>query len=255
MPAVQVMFFRSLIPSLFLLPVAGREKLEQPLSRPQLRSLILRGLAGASAMLTYFLAILWSPISMATLTSNTSPLWTVLLASLFLGESIPRSLRIGLPITFLGCALLALKVDSAALAACPTLYQGLAVGFLSAVFSAMAYINVRLLRAVPPSWVALSLTLTSMVAVLPFLPSLPWAITQPQVGWIALLGLAGGFAQYLMTVGYQFNSAGKAATLGLSTAPCAAVFGALFLHEYLTVPQFAGLVMVLGGTAIVTSSK
>lgn len=256
MSAVEVMFFRSLIPSLILIPIAIREgRGLPPLSPQQIRSLVQRGFWGASAMLTYFLAIIWSPISMATLTSNTSPLWTLLLAWIFLKEQVPKSMLWGLPTALLGCSLLAFNSTPAGLVSSPYLYWGLASGMLSAVLAAAAYINIRILKEVPASWVSLSLTCSAMIGVIPWLPPFPWSYSQNQVAWIGLLGISGVLAQYLMTVGYQLNSAAKASTLGLSTAPFAAIFGTLFLNENLTPVQLAGLVLVLGGTGMVTSGR
>jgi drug/metabolite transporter (DMT)-like permease len=256
MSAVEVMFFRSLIPSIILIPIAFREgRGVPPLSSLQLRSLLQRGIWGASAMLTYFLAIIWSPISMATLTSNTSPLWTLLLAWLFLKEKIPQSLRWGLPMALLGCGLLALSNSPSDLTLSPKLYWGLASGMLSAVLAAAAYINIRILKDVPASWVSLSLTCSAMIGVVPWLSPLPWHYSQLQIFWIAILGLSGVLAQYLMTVGYQLNSAARASTLGLTTAPFAAMFGTVFLDEHLTYSQLLGLTLVLAGTATVTSGQ
>ncbi|MHB1847167.1 MAG: EamA family transporter, partial [Deltaproteobacteria bacterium] len=74
-----------------------------PRSRPFL--LLARGLLGTASILLFFFALGRLPVGVATLLNYTSPLFTALFATVFLGERPgPRPL-VGLAATFIGLAL------------------------------------------------------------------------------------------------------------------------------------------------------
>lgn len=62
------------------------------------------------------------------------------------------------------------------------------------------------------------------------------------------MGLSGGIAQWFMTLGYRYNSAAVASTLGLAAVVFTTFLAYLFLGETFTAVQLLGVLLILGGT-------
>ena len=251
LPTQELMLLRSLLPSLMLAPLAWRDSARLPtLPRSEAFGLTMRGLCGASAMVCYFLAVRWAPLSVAVLTSNTSPLWTTLMAALFLRERPPRQLLWALPLALLGSALL---VQVSASTQAPGVRWGAAAGLASAALSGAAYTWVRRLRSLPASWVALSLTSTATLVTLPWLSAWIWPAPAAW-SWILTMGLAGGLAQLMMTLGFHYNAASQASSLGLFGVLFSTLLAYLVFGEALSPPQCLGMLLILVGLLAMASA-
>ncbi len=73
-----------------------------PLRVHNWRGLILRGLFGGVAALSYFVALAHLPVGVATLLTYTSPVFTALFAALFLGETLSAGVIAALALTTSG---------------------------------------------------------------------------------------------------------------------------------------------------------
>lgn len=246
LPPSEVIFLRSLMPTLMLLPTALRHRPSTPMTGRLWSHLGCRGVLGAAAMASYFLAVYLAPLSVAVVTSNTSPLWTALLSALILKETFPRALWWALPLSFLGCY----WATAASTVVSPGLVPGAILGLLSALFSGMAYTYVRQLRILPPSWVALSLTSVASVVVLPWSPSWIWPTPMAWI-WVVAMGLSAAFAQLWMTIGFHHNGAARANALGLAGVPFSALLGVLVFQDSLSLLQLLGIALVLTGVLAV----
>lgn len=240
----QVMFFRALLPTLLVLPIALRERPATPPDRGAYLGMLARGLSGAVSMWLYFFALALAPTAIAVLTSNTAPVWTAIFATFLLKEPPPPNLAWALPLALIGSTLVC-TAHGITLSS----WQGAALGLTSALFSGMAYTCVRQLRALPASWVTMSLTLTATLAALPAFHAAP--IPPHALPWIALMGLSGGFAQLFMTIGYHHNGAAQASTLGLCAVLFSTLLGRLILQEPVNLQQALGIAAVLIGVAAV----
>lgn len=248
MESSQVIFLRSVLPTVFVLPLAwaeGRHVAAPP--RATWLGLLARGICGASAMVCYFLALANAPTAVAVLTGNTSPVWTAVFASVFLKEVPPRNLAWALPLAMAGSALVCAGQVQHLYG---DLWLGAGLGLASALFSGMAYTCVRQLRSLPASWVTLSLTATATLVTLPWVHA--WSMPAASAwGWILIMGLSAALAQWLMTVGYFWNSAAAASTLGLCAVFFSTLLGHWILHESVTPWQCAGILAVLIGVVAV----
>ena len=252
-PTVEVVFFRSFIMLLVMIPMIAWEGFPDlaPL-RPQARNILLRGFYGTIALFAYFTTISKIPLSAAIITVNTSPLFAAVLASLFLGEAIPRRLYWAFPLTFLGVCLAA---GHHALTANPGEAIGYLFGIVSAFFSGAAYSMVRQLKDAPASAIVLSLTLVTVFVSIPLLPHVYIQPSGRDLVWLVTMGVAGGIAQWFMTIGYRYNTAARASSLNLATVGFTVVLAFLILGERLEQPQWLGLLLIALGTAACSSSK
>jgi len=251
LPALELVFFRSLIPILFLAPLCRSVNWREV--RPALGGLVVRGGAGGLAMLTYFLALERITLSGACMTSNTSPLWAGVLAAVLYAEATPSRLYLAFPVCFAGAALVA-GVDVLGPAGSEQL-QGYGLGLASAFLSGIAYATLRKLRHLNPAVVVLSLSLAGTLAPLPWLPAVYVAPTPLEWGLVAVMGLSASLAQLCMTIGYRYNTAARASTLNLASVGITTLMAAAVLGERLAPLQWAGMALLAAGTLLATSGK
>jgi drug/metabolite transporter (DMT)-like permease len=216
------------------------------------RGMVLRGVAGALSMWTYFLAIQCIPVGEAVLFSNTSPLWTALIASVFLKETMPPRLWLAFPATFCGVCLV--SWPSLELGAQPHQLLGIVAGLASAAFAGAAYSTVRSLRGVPASWVASALLIAGTLSSAP-LAALHAPRAMGASTWLLalLMGVSGGLAQWTMTIGYQYNKATRASTLNMTTVAFTVLLAWPALGESPMPIQLLGLALIFFGCANATS--
>lgn len=240
MPGVslgQLVFWRSLVPALALVPwVLPELRRDWPKIRPRLTTLGLRGLLGGSAMVLYFLAIDRVDLSVAVILTYTSPIWAALLAWLFLGEGGSWRLFAAFLCGFLGVGLVS-GVSRVALDPI-----GVVAGLLAGLCAGAAYVAVRGLSGqVSTPVIVFSFSLVTTLG------SSPWGLSSINPKAWPLLALAGAFgcvAQVLMTEGYKLNTAARGSVLNLATVATTAIGAYLVLGERLEPGQVAGLVLV-----------
>jgi drug/metabolite transporter (DMT)-like permease len=214
--------------------------------------LLVRGLLGYAGLSCFFYALVHLPLAEATVIQYTNPVFTALLAALFLAERIrPRDL-----------ALVLVSLGGVALMTRPAFLFGgaeagldpvaVAVALAGAVFSAGAYVTVRRLgRTEDPVVIVFyfaliatagSIPLTAMDPVLP----LAWE-------WVALvaIGIVTQVAQVFMTRGLREEPAGRAMAVGYTQIVFAAFWGLLFFAEFPDAWGAAGaLAIILSTTAL-----
>jgi drug/metabolite transporter (DMT)-like permease len=211
LPAAQPMVARSLVGLLISWWLVKRAGLRWRGSRPGL--LALRGFIGFLALLCNFHALELMPLGEAVVIFQTHPIWTAILAAIFLRE------RLGLA-TILGCAT---ALGGVILIAAPLSEVGAEIrhplgpplALLASVLSAGAYVTVRALRrSDPPIVVVFWFALIATPA------SLPGAIASPLlpvgIEWLGLAatGVLVQGAQMLMTRALHREPAGRVAAVG-----------------------------------------
>jgi drug/metabolite transporter (DMT)-like permease len=242
-PTAEVMFIRAAVGLPLLLAVALRER--APLLGVNRRLLLLRGVVGTGAVAGLFYAVARIPVGEAMLLNQSTPIFALPLAAIFLGERITR--RHGL------LALAALA--GVALVIRPGLgflnVPGL-VALASALLSAGAYVCVRKLTATDATpTIVLWFTATSALLTFPFAAAGFVAPTAPQ--WLALLGVGATAAlgQLLLTMAYRRGEVGRLTVIG----GLGAVFGAgfdlaLFGHAPDALTAAGGIVVIAACAAM-----
>ena len=142
LPSPEIVFFRSILGLLMTYAVIQRKKLA--LGGEHWQTLVLRGISGFSALSLYFYTLSRLPLGTAVLLNYTSPVFSTLLAVLFLKER-PNLILISMTLSaFAGIYLL---VDQPQI----TDHTAVWTGLLSAVCAAVAYVSIRAIKhRVPP---------------------------------------------------------------------------------------------------------
>jgi DME family drug/metabolite transporter len=236
---------------LFVLATGGAKSLR--VSGRDLASLIPLGLVGIGFFyLLYFYTIKESTVGTAAILLYSSPAFVVVLARLFLKESLNAAKVLALAMTIGGVLLVAGAYYPANLEVSPqVLLTGLLSGLTYGLYSIFGRpVAGRLSPSVILSYALLFGAILLVVAAIPTFGTLAGL----PVGSYALLFMLAvvhttlGFALY--TVGLGRLGAGRAAIVATVEPVVAGALGTALLGEDLTFPKVAGAILVISGAAL-----
>ena len=251
-PVGEVVFCRgffALIP-LCLWFIASSERISVPAAK-NIGSLLAGSSAGLGGMFFGFLALAYLPLVNVTVLSYTTPLFTIMLAALLLGEKV-RIYRWSAVLTgFIGVFITLspklifdaasgpAQIDSVAMI-------GTALALTGALCAAFSSIAVRHLNSIEkPSRIVLIYTLTGVMA---GLATLGFGWKMPDFHQFLLLaggGLAGGIGQIAMTLSLRHAQASLLAPFDYTTMIWAIALGYLFMAEVPTGATIIGALTVI----------
>jgi drug/metabolite transporter (DMT)-like permease len=198
--AAEMAMYRSLFSLLFVLGVV-RMKRGATLRTRFLGPHLMRSFVGSVSIIGYFYAITKLPVATANTLNYTSPIFLAIATSVVLGERISNGLLVAVALGFGGVALLLRPTFAAGTEGAA------AIGLLSGIFAAWAYLSVRTLgRLGEPDWRVLFYfagVATAMCAAWAALTSGFHAVTWSNAWMLAGLGLCGTLAQLAMTRAYR----------------------------------------------------
>lgn len=251
-PPGEMVFFRSL----FAVPIIiawllYRGELAQGLVVKKPMGHFWRGVLGTSAMGLTFTGLSLLPLPEVTAIGYATPIFTLILAAIMLGERI-RMIRIGaVAIGLLGVLIMiwprlgSSNLDTAAtIGALCVLAATIARGFVQ--------IHIRQLVQVDhPAAVVFyfSITATLLSAVTAF-----WGWTMPtceQALILAFMGLLGGVAQILVTSSYRYAQASMLAPYDYTMMLFAIAIGYIWFDELPTLVMLGGAALVIMGNVLV----
>lgn len=242
LPNEMVVFFRSAVGLLALIPWVWYRGGLNALRTQHPRRHLMRALAGLAAMYCYFYAIAHMPLAEATLLNYSTPLFVPFIAWLWLGEPVGRSLKVALAIGFAGIVLI-LKPGLSLLT--PVALVAAAAG----VFAAVAMVSIRRLSH-SESTTRIVFYFTAISTVISAVP-LAWSWRTPEPGlWAPLIsmGVVASAAQLMLTRAYACAPAAQVGPFTYATVVFAALVGWLFWAEIPDVfSVFGALLVALGG--------
>ncbi|UCH85799.1 MAG: DMT family transporter [Candidatus Latescibacterota bacterium] len=214
--------------------------------------LVLRGLVGFGALFCFFFAVTRLPLADITVIHFTNPVFTAVLASIFLGESMGRREASGLVLCLVGVALVAQPSFLFGAGAKSLDLFAVAVALCASVLSSIAYTLVRKLRETDHHLVVVFyFTLVSAPASVPLLIG-QWVWPSP-VEWLVLLGVGvvTQIAQICLTKGLHRERAGRAMSISYVQVLFAATWGAVIFGDFPNLMGIGGALLVFGGTLLV----
>jgi drug/metabolite transporter (DMT)-like permease len=213
--------------------------------------LFYRGVFGGVAVLLYFLAIEHLGAGLATLINYTSPVWSVLFAAWFLGETVRRALLVPLVLTLGGVAM----VTDGALGAAPgdeRVAFWAVLSFISAILSGAAVTAIRAARRTETSWsIYASLSVFGLLTTAPFALAAWIAPTPREWFYLITVGVTSVGAQILMTHAYRWATNLEAGVLAQIAVVIAMGLGVMFLGERLSPMTMTGSALTIGGVLLV----
>jgi drug/metabolite transporter (DMT)-like permease len=211
---------------------------------------------------TFFAAIQWTSIAVATVTFHLQPIWLLLAGVVLLGERLNLVRAAAVGVAVLGLVLATGLWPGASL----QLSRGLLPdplppsrplfmwGLVLALFGSVCYAVVSLVARQQRALSSLGLTFWQCVAGLVLLAWWPWAHGLPSQwaswpgatwAWLAGLGVVHtGLAYALMYAGMQRLEAGRIAVLQFVYPIAAIVLDAAVYSRALSLPQWVGVVLM-----------
>lgn len=252
-PPGEAVFFRSF----FAIPVivawlAMRGDLRYGLVAKRPMGHVWRGVLGTTAMGLTFAGLGMLPLPEVTAIGYATPIFTVILAALMLGERI-RLVRISAVVLGLVGVMIMLwpRLGSGADFS-DTATLGAVLILLATMARGLVQIHIR--QLVQTEHTAAIVFWFSMTASGLSLLTLPFGWVVPEPGTLALLvmaGLVGGVAQILVTSAFRFAPASVLAPLDYSSMLFAILIGYVWFGELPTWVMLAGAVLVIAGNVLV----
>ncbi|MEL7099454.1 MAG: DMT family transporter [Pseudomonadota bacterium] len=251
-PAGQAVFFRSFC----ALPIImgwlwQRGELATGLKTARPMGHVWRGLFGTSAMALTFSGLGLLPLPEVTAIGYATPIFTVVLAAVFLGERI-RIFRL----SAVGLGLVGVMIVVWPRLTPDSWAEGAALGALMILAAALlrALVQIHVRRLVQTEHTAAIVFYFSITATLMSLLTVPlgWVWPSPQV--LALMigtGLLGGIAQILVTSAYRYGAASMLAPFDYASLIFAAVIGYVIFSEVVTLTMAVGAGLVVAGGALI----
>jgi S-adenosylmethionine uptake transporter len=236
-PAFQLVFIRSLIGLMFILPLIWRHRSHIRNTRHPWKN-ISRISCNAVALTSQFLAYTMLPLAVVNALSFSRPLITMAMAVAFLGETVSRLRWIGAGLAFAGVLVM--------LAPGGVEWNlGLLAVFGTVVFGSLAIIQTRTLR--DENTTVMMVFYTVGLAVIVAVPAIfVWQPVKP-FDWIPLLGI--GFlaqaGQYCFLRAYRMAEASVLAPIGYLSIVATTTAGYLFFGEIPDKRIVIGAVLIL----------
>jgi drug/metabolite transporter (DMT)-like permease len=219
-------------------------------------SLVARGVVGFVALSLVYYALTQLPLAEATVIQYLHPMFTALLAAVFLGERPGPAVLGCIALSFVGLLFVAQPsfLFGGAGVSLPPLALGAAL--LGSFMSGCAYVLVRQLASKEnPLVIVFYFPLVSLPATLPFL--LHNAVWPRGIEWFMLLGVGvcTQVGQVCLTKGVQLETASRATSYSYLQILFAAGWGALFLGELPTLWTILGGLLIVGGSLLSMSDR
>lgn len=251
-PPGEMVFFRSL----FAIPVIviwlmARGELAQGFKARKPSGHFWRGVLGTTAMGLTFTGLGLIPLPEATAIGYATPIFTLILAAVMLGERI-RKIRIAaVSIGLLGVLIMIWpRLGGNNMEAAATFG---ALCILGATV-ARAFVQIHIRQLVQVDHPAAIVFYFSMTATILSGLTFFWGWVMPtweQAGFLILAGLIGGVAQILVTSSYRFGQASMLAPYDYTSMLFAIVIGYVWFSELPTLVMLAGAALVIVGNVVV----
>lgn len=229
-PTQEIILARGIIATLmtwYALKKAGLS----PWGEGERHLLLLRGLFGYGALSCFLWSVVRLPLADTTVIHFTNPVFTALLAALFLGEVL-RGGEVVLTLIALSGVVIIARPEFLFGHASGLDPLAVGVALIGALFSACAYVTVRrLTRSNHPLVIVFAFALVTVVLGFPM--TIPVFVMPRGVEWLLLLGVGvatqGG--QLFVTKALQLEMAGRAMAVGYLQIVFAALWGAVLFNE------------------------
>lgn len=241
LPATELVLFRSFIT--FAISYLTLRKMNINPWGMNKRWLLIRGVAGTTALTVFFYTIQKMPLSAAVTIQYLSPFFTAFSAGYLLGERTQWAQWLFFLVSFVG--IVVIKGSSAAIPP-----QLMALGIFSSVFSGLAYNAIRKLKDEAPLVVVMYFPLVATPVMIVF--SLFNWVTPVGWDWALLLGIGilTQFAQLYMTKSYQLSEVNTVAPLKYIGVIFALTWDIALFDFVPNGQMILGIVLVIGGVLL-----
>ena len=241
----QIMLMRSVMGLVLLMPLVRMAGGIGVLRSRQLPRHVGRNIVHYAAQYGWFLALTLIPLGQVVAIEFTMPIWTVVLAALFLGERLNRWKVAAVVFGAIGVAMIALPGGGSAVGA------GQAIALAAALGFAVSIILVKSLSRTEHA-VTIMFWMLVVQSVLGLWPALAvWRWPTPATwGWVTLIAIAGTYAHYCMASAMRHADATVVVPMDFLRVPLSALVGWLLYAERIDLLMALGTLLILAGNLL-----
>ena len=247
-PTLEILFFRSLIGFLFVLPLFLRNPME-PLRTKRQGAHLMRGLVGTVGNICFFWTITHMLLADAMALQFSRPLFMIPLALAFLGEMVGWRRTAVTMVGFVGIVIYARPFTAG-------FEPGVFVGALGALFGALVVICIKRL-ATTESTRVIMFYYAFWTAAFSLLPTL-WLWVTPtwsELALLAVVGMLGISGQGMITHGWTLGEATALVPLDYGRIVYSALLGYLVFGELPGPWSFAGMALIVASSLYLVLSE
>lgn len=239
--SLQMVFFRGLFGTLFLLPIVWRAGGWEVLRTKRMNFHLARGLTGSLSLMTIFYALTHMPLADVTGISFSRSLWVIVLAVLFLSEKIRWRRSLATLVGFLGVLVMVRpgpEANPAAFAA-----------VLNALFVAMSVVLIKRMTVTEKP-----LTILFWGTLIPTFVTLPPALvvwknpTMFDLTLMAIIGAGLSVGHSCLIHGLRVGEATAVMPFDYTRLILSGIAGYIFFFEVPDPYTIAGAIMIVGST-------
>jgi len=242
LPTVEIIFFRGVFT--FFATLVALKLNDIPIWGKNYKMLLARGIFGTIALNLYIFTLQKMPLASATVIQYLSPIFTTILAAIFLRERILSLQWLGFAICFLGVMMLKgfdTRFD----------YIDLTIGVASALAAGAAYNVIRKIQKTEHPLVIVFYFPMITVPTMSIACLFWWETPQGNDWWFLLAsGAATQGAQFYLTKAYQADDASKVSIYTYIGIIYSLLLGYFLFDETFSALAFAGLFTVLSGVLL-----
>ncbi|KAL2652251.1 hypothetical protein R1flu_020379 [Riccia fluitans] len=258
-PSSQIVMFRCAFISL----IAGTSlrKMRHPLlGSPRVRKLVIaRAVVGFFSLSAFFYSIQILPLRDATVLNFTTPVFTVILATLYLNEIWGAAEAAGTFCSFVGVLLVTqpdfLSSNHALADSIRDTYMGVAIALIAAATGALSYIIVRMIGQTSEPPLVCVFAFAAFSTPMAALGTMMQGYKVPDSTELALLlsvGIMAYFAQVFLTRALQLEKASSVTPIQYLKVLFTFILGVVFLQEIPTLWDVLGAVLIAGSAASIS---
>ncbi|MDB5596511.1 MAG: hypothetical protein JWM36_3472 [Hyphomicrobiales bacterium] len=238
LPAFELLFFRSFVGFLFILPLFMRDPMEPfRTKRPGMH--LIRGMMGSAGNFCFFWTITHMLLADSMALQFSRPLWTIPLAFFFLGEVSNLRRTMVSVVGFIGVWMYARPFTAG-------FDPNALIGALGALFATLVVISIKRLSTTEPTRVIM-FYYAVWNAIFSLVPAIfVWMTpTWPELSLLIVLGFLGIAGQGMITKGIHYGDATALAPLDYSRIVYAAAIGYVVFGEIPGWWSVAGMLLIV----------
>ena len=249
---MQIIFIRGMLTLVFTYAILSRKKISVWGTNKGL--LVLRGIAGTSALFFFYESIQRFALSEAVAIQYLHPIFAVILASALISEKVGKIIYLSIIFGFIGTFVILEFpfINNFSVIENINLFIALA----GSVLTSLAYVLVRWLSSKGESPFVIMFYFPLFTVPVSFMFTVNNWIKPDLKLWIYLIfiGLCAQIAQYFLTHGYRLLPAGKASLTGYVQIPLSVLAGYLFFDDKITYSYFIGSFMIFIGVILMAKA-
>ena len=241
-PAVEIVFFRSLIS----LTISGLFLWQQGiyLLGSNKKILIIRGVTGTIALVAYFITLQNIPLAGAVTIHHMAPIFTTVLGIAIVKEKVSRWQYVFFLLSFIGILIIQ-GVDTR------ITWEYAVVGIVGAVFTGLAYNMIRKLKSSEHPLVIIFYFPLVSIPITGLITLFNWVVPN---GWdwmmLLLVGVLTQLGQFYLTKSYQSEELSKVSVISYIGMLFALAYGFVFFNEHYQFSAYLGMTLVLFGVVL-----